>query len=216
MGMFKQSKRFFSIDSEKPRSKMILGVFTGVSWAISAVLLFIDSFLVDLVTIQTGVSGTVFSSSLIIDYLNNVFFTPIYNQIIHTTNIITFCIGFLGIIAVVFIGLALREKSTAKIWAFFFVAGIIAVFVFSLANTILKFIFLSYATGIISLLATVLSLSAGILYFTILPLDDIKAGMILISAPLAYFGGTIAVVLAILLIVTLVYGWIKGVSPFQR
>ena len=216
MGMFKQSKRFFSIDSEKPRSKMILGLFTGVSWAVSAVLLFIDAFLVDLVSIQTGISGTVFTSSLITDYPKNIFFTPIYNQVIHTENIITFCIGFLGILAVIFIGLALREKSTAKIWKFFFVAGIIEVFVFSLTNTILKFIFLGYASGIIALIATVLSLSAGILYFTVLPLNDIKAGMILISAPLAYFGGAIAIVLVILLIVTLVYGWIKGVSPFQR
>lgn len=211
MGLFKTTNQFSAENAEKPTYKVVLGVITGSFWIVSALLLFLDAFFGDLSKITNGITGNQLSSPLIIDYVSTkLTFLPIYNQVIFVENIITFCISLMGIITIILIGLALRKNSTSKIWDFIFVAGIIEIFVFSLANTIIKSMFIGFSSSILVFISALLSLIAGVMYFTILPINDIKAGMILIASPLAYLGGAIAIVLLLLLIVSVLYSLILG------
>ena len=211
--MFNSRSQLLSDNVDKSLFKIILGVITGSFWAISAVLLFIDAIVNDLSTITRGLSGTQISSTFIIDYIDDLL-TPVINQLIYTEQIITLCINILGILSVLMIGLALRTKSEAKIWKYIFLAGIVQVFVYSLVVTILKFVLIGGASGVLALVSTILSLTAGILYFTVLPKDDIKAGLILISVPIAYLGGTVVAVLLLLFIVSVLYSLILGKPIF--
>ena len=215
MGMFKSNNRFSADTIDKPLFKIILGVITGSLWAISAVLLFVDALVNDLSTITRGLTGVSMISPLISDHIGDLA-TSVYNQTIYVPNIIALSISLLGIAAVVLIGLSLRTKSTSKIWKFVFLAALVEIFLFSLGTSIVKFLMIGGTSGVLALIAAVLSLAAGIMYFTVLPLDDIKAGIILVSAPLAYLGGTIVTVLLLLFLVSVLYSVILGDPIFAN
>ncbi len=202
--MFKTSNRFSTKGVEKPKIKIILGVITGAFWIISALILFIDAFIIDLNTVTTGHSLT---SAMVIASLGDLV-TPIYIQLYFTVHLITFFISFFGIVGTVLIGLSIRAKSDTKMWNILLLVGIIDLIVFSLTTTIIKIVMFDLSTSILSLISTILSLIAGILFFTVLPIEEVKAGLIIISVPLAYLGGAIAIVLLILLFITSLYGWI--------
>lgn len=202
--MFKDSNRFSAEGVEKPKAKIILGVITGSSWIISAVILFIDAFIVDLTNIS---SGQILSSSLVLQQVEELI-APIYNRLVFTIHLITFFISLLGIFSVILIGLAIRTKSTSIIWKVLLVTGIGNLFAFSLATSIIKIVYLGAASSSFGLISTILGLIAGILFFTVLPIDDVKAGIILVFVPLLYLGVAIASVLLLLLLIRGLYGWI--------
>ncbi|MHA1199099.1 MAG: hypothetical protein ACTSQF_07100 [Candidatus Heimdallarchaeaceae archaeon] len=204
MGMFKDSKRFSAEGVEKPKAKVILGVITGSSWIISALLLFVDAFIVDITTMS---NGQILSSDLVLQQVGTLV-APIYNKLVFTIHIITFFISLLGIISVVVIGLAFRTKSNAKIWKILLIAGIGEVFLFSVVSSIIKIIYFGASSASLGLTSAILSLIAGILFFTVLPFDDVKAGIILVFVPLVYLGVTIGSVIILLLLITGLYTWI--------
>ena len=204
MGMFNDSNRFSAEGVEKPKAKIILGVITGSSWIISAMLLFIDAFIVDITTMSTG---QILSSARVLQQVETLI-APIYNKLFFTIHLITFFISLLGIISVVLIGLAFRTKSIARIWKILLIAGIGEVFLFSVVNSIIKIIYLGASSASLGLTSSILSLIAGILFFTVLPIEDVKAGIILVFVPLVYLGVAIAIVIVLLLLITGLYTWI--------
>ena len=204
MGIFNVSNRFSDKTIEKPKAKVILGVTTGALWILSALLMFIDAFLFDLAHV---VQGKLISSDLVTIVVGPLL-PPIYNQIFFTIHLITLFLNILGIISAIAIGLAIRANSNSFKWKFILFSGICEIFLFSLAITILKTYYFGIASSVLALLSVIFTLISGILFFTVLPIEDIKAGIILVATPLMYLGVAIAIVLLILFLITSLYKWI--------
>ena len=204
MGIFKASSEFFSEDKEKPTQKIIFGIIAGSFWIVSGLLLLFDAFIIDLVK---SISGQILTSSTIISSVESMI-APIYNVYVLSIHLTTFFIGIIGILSTIIIALTLRSKTRLEFWKIMLETAILVLFATSLVNTILKLIYFNVSSSILPLISTITSLIAAILFFTVLPLDELKAGMILIGVPLAYLGLAVGIILLILFLITELYKWI--------
>lgn len=205
MGMFKTNRNHTDENIERSVYKEILGVLTGSFWIIGAILLLIDAFASAL---PKTISGQILSSSTVLPYVEKLI-APIFNQTNFIIHLISFILSILGISAVIIVVVSLRSKTNLEKWKKILIAGMFSLFLFSLTNTILKLVYFNINLSILALITCISSLAAVILFFTILNKDELKAGIILVTVPMAYLGGTIGGLLVLLFLITKFYGLIS-------
>lgn len=205
MGMFKTNRNHTDENIERSVYKEILGVLTGSFWIIGAILLLIDAFASAL---PKTISGQILSSSTVLPYVEKLI-APIFNQTNFIIHLISFILSILGISAVIIVVVSLRSKTNLEKWKKILIAGMFSLFLFSLTNTILKLVYFNINLSILALITCISSLAAVILFFTILNKDELKAGIILVTVPMAYLGGTIGSLLVLLFLITKFYGLIS-------
>lgn len=205
MGMFKTNRNHTDENIERSVYKEILGVLTGSIWIIGAILLLIDAFASAL---PKTISGQILSSSTVLPYVEKLI-APIFNQTNFVIHLISFILSILGISAVIIVVVSLRSKINLEKWKKILIAGMLSLFLFSLTNTILKLVYFNITLSILALITCVSSLAAVVLFFTILTNDELKAGIILVTVPMAYLGGTIGSLLVLLFLITKFYGLIS-------
>ena len=205
MEMFKTNRNHTDENIERSVYKEILGVLTGSFWIIGAILLLIDAFASAL---PKTISGQILSSSTVLPYVEKLI-APIFNQTNFIIHLISFILSILGISAVIIVVVSLRSKTNLEKWKKILIAGMFSLFLFSLTNTILKLVYFNINLSILALITCISSLAAVILFFTILNKDELKAGIILVTVPMAYLGGTIGGLLVLLFLITKFYGLIS-------
>ncbi len=205
MSMFKTNRNHTDEKIERSVYKEILGVLTGSIWIIGAILLLIDAFATAL---PKTISGQILSSSTILPYVARMI-APIYNQTNFVIHLISFILSILGISVVIIVIVSLRSKINLEKWKKILIAGMFSLFLFSLTNTIIKLVYFNFNLSILVLITCISSLAAVILFFTILTNDELKAGIILVTVPMAYLGGTIGSLLVLLFLITKFYGLIS-------
>ena len=203
--MFKTNRNHTDENIERSVYKEILGVLTGSFWIIGAILLLIDAFASAL---PKTISGQILSSSTVLPYVEKLI-APIFNQTNFIIHLISFILSILGISAVIIVVVSLRSKTNLEKWKKILIAGMFSLFLFSLTNTILKLVYFNINLSILALITCISSLAAVILFFTILNKDELKAGIILVTVPMAYLGGTIGSLLVLLFLITKFYGLIS-------